>query len=134
MRSGHDSTIPVGMHYTPGIRRQEINYSALTFYFAVDGGAVNAPSYGKWILFPGLRCVAMPGTVPRRAGLVSNLQPVALYSRTIACTAPWMNSTHVTVIDISQIESPVFPISFADARLLAALPWASFSFVWIGID
>jgi hypothetical protein len=34
----------------------------------------------KWILFPGLRCVAMPGTVPRRAGLVSNLQPVALYS------------------------------------------------------
>lgn len=57
MRSGHDSTIPVGMHYTPGIRRQEINYSALTFYFAVDGGAVNA--YKKTDLHPFL----LPSTI-----------------------------------------------------------------------
>lgn len=41
--SSHDSTIPVGTHCT-GIRCQEINSSALTFYLALNGGAVNAYS------------------------------------------------------------------------------------------
>lgn len=30
--------------------------------------------------------------------------------QTTLCTAPWVNSTYVTVIDISQIESLEYPL------------------------
>lgn len=86
------------------------------------------PSYGKWLLFPGLRRVAMPGTVPRRAGHVLNLQPVALYSLVCCrCEMEISNNTDARM----KFKRLKKKYGYAAKETLGNFRMSLFDFMWI---